>query len=284
MVRLLCVDDDPLARCYLATRLDLEPDIQVVGQVDSAAAACAYLRAADVDLILLDYELSGTDGLQLLQAISLWYENLPDGGKRPAVVFCTGYADSEFQVKARALGADGVVAKERAATELIPAVRTVAGGGCWFDHGLSSDREQKPERHKVLVAAQVRAERAIMTEQLLDLGCIVAHAWRCDEIIPLMNREGFDLLVMDQCLPGRPFGTEVLQQVADDWPSLPVILLTAHPEELEDYRPTPNVRCVIARPIRAPRFQAEIVRVLKARSRNLDPAVADLYGALRRPG
>lgn len=264
MVRLLCVDDDPLARCYLATRLDMEPDIEVVGQVDSAAAACAYLRGADVDLILLDYELGGTDGLQLLQAISLWYENLPDGGRRPAVVFCTGHSDSEFQVKARALGADGVVPKDRAGTELIPAVRAVVGGGCWFDHGLTSTRGKELERHRVLLAAQVRAERAIMTEQLLDLGCLVAHAWRCDEIIPLTEREGFDLLVVDQCLPGRPFCTEVLQQVAERWPALPVVLLTAHPDEMEDYRPTSNVRALLARPVRGPRFQAQIVQVLKA--------------------
>src|SRR5438132_9443499 len=128
MIRILCVDDDPLVREYLVARLSVEPDVVVVGQAESAAAACGVLRETEVDLVLLDYYMEGTDGLRLLQSIALWYEALPEGRSAPAVLFCTGCADPDFEPKARAAGARGVVVKDQVAAALIPAVRAVAGG------------------------------------------------------------------------------------------------------------------------------------------------------------
>ena len=62
MIRLLCVEDDPLMRAYLATRLQAEPDIQVVGTVPDAQRAMIHLRLGEIDVVLLDYHLQGTDG------------------------------------------------------------------------------------------------------------------------------------------------------------------------------------------------------------------------------
>jgi DNA-binding NarL/FixJ family response regulator len=81
-------------------------------------------------VILLDYRLSGADGLQFLGALE---QDAPShGDSHPRVLFCTGMADATFELEARALGAAGVVAKEQIARELIPAIRAVAGGESWF--------------------------------------------------------------------------------------------------------------------------------------------------------
>lgn len=129
-IRLLCVEDDPLVRTYLTTRLSLEPDILVAAGVPGAAEALAFLREERVDLILLDYLLEGADGMQLLGILR--QNPPPDGGPPPRVLFCTGHADAAFDARARAMGAAGVIPKERMATELVPAVRAVAAGGLWF--------------------------------------------------------------------------------------------------------------------------------------------------------
>jgi DNA-binding NarL/FixJ family response regulator len=138
MIRLLSVDDDPLMRAYLATRLDAEPDIHVVSAVADLQRAMVYLRREAVDVLLLDYHLHGADGTQLVQFMCPWTRWSIIGDDRPAILFCTGFADDAFRSKARLLGARGVVAKERVATDLIPAVRTVAQGGSWFEQGIHS--------------------------------------------------------------------------------------------------------------------------------------------------
>ena len=134
MIRLLCVEDDPLVRTYLATRLALEPDIEVEGVVSNAGEALMFLGREAVDVVLLDYRLEGADGMQLLGAIS-------NGGRfsnprAPRVLFCTGVADGSFDSRARAMGAAGVVPKDQMASELLPAVRAVAEGRHWFHQDM----------------------------------------------------------------------------------------------------------------------------------------------------
>lgn len=130
MIRLLCVEDDPLVGSYLATRLGLEPDIEVRGVIPDASEALAFLREQRVDIVLLDYRLEGADGMQLLSALS--GEGAEPAGSTVRVLFCTAVADGAFDSQARALGAAGVVPKDQMAAQLIPAVRAVAGGESWF--------------------------------------------------------------------------------------------------------------------------------------------------------
>lgn len=129
MIRLLCVEDDPLMRTYLATRLELEPDLQVVAVAGNAGEALQLLGREPVDVVLLDYRLEGADGLQLLGALRSASHSEPG----PRVLFCTGTPEEDFPTEARARGASGVVRKDRIAAELLPAVRAVAGGYDWFE-------------------------------------------------------------------------------------------------------------------------------------------------------
>jgi DNA-binding NarL/FixJ family response regulator len=132
MIRLLCVEDDPIMRTYVATRLQAEPDIQVVGSVPDTQRAMIHLRTGEIDVVLLDYHLQGTDGTSLIYSMSPWSRCSSDAEAHPAILFCTGFADEAFRSKARLLGARGVVAKDRMVDELLPAIRAVAGGDTWF--------------------------------------------------------------------------------------------------------------------------------------------------------
>lgn len=133
MIRVLCVEDEPLMRAYLATRLAAEPDIRLVSAVPDTTRAMIYLHQGEIDVVLLDDHLPGRGGTELLQTMSPWRQWDIGMEERPAVLFCTGFADSTFLAKARGLGARGVVAKERVSSDLIPAIRAVAAGGFWFD-------------------------------------------------------------------------------------------------------------------------------------------------------
>jgi DNA-binding NarL/FixJ family response regulator len=132
VIRLLCVDDDPLVRTYLATRLALEPDIEVVGVVETAGEALSFVRAGQpVDVLLVDYCLQGADGLQLVGAVTGGAN--AEAGSGPRVLLCTGLGTGTLDLQARRLGACGIVAKDRLNADLVPAVRAAARGDAWFN-------------------------------------------------------------------------------------------------------------------------------------------------------
>lgn len=94
-LRVLIVDDEPLARERLRAWLREEPSVEIVGECGSGTEAIATLRNTPVDLVLLDMEMPGGNGLQVLS-------ELPAEG-RPAVVFVTAherFALDAFDVQA----------------------------------------------------------------------------------------------------------------------------------------------------------------------------------------
>jgi len=260
MIRLLCVEDDPLVRTYLATRLALEPDVRVAGVVSSAGEAIAFLRREAVDLVLLDYQLEGADGMQLLGALARAQAPHPT----PRVLFCTGLADETFEAAARALGAAGVVAKTRMAAELLPALRAVSEGKQWFRAQAASPLAAAVEpQWRVLVAEDDPGVRALLDELLPLIGCTVRLVWRAEDVICILEREAFDLLLLDHQLAGPLLGTQILGQLAERWPNLPILVVTGHPCEVEQAPACTNVRGVIEKPFRIQQLQAEILRVLQ---------------------
>ena len=93
--RVLIVDDEPLARERLRGWLRDEPSVEIVGECGSGAEAINALQSMAVDLVFLDMEMPGGNGLQVLA-------QLP-AEKRPAVVFATAherFAVDAFEVQA----------------------------------------------------------------------------------------------------------------------------------------------------------------------------------------
>ena len=87
-LRVLIVDDEPLARTRARRFLDEIGGVVVTGEADSAAAARSAIAAQAPDVLLLDIQMPGEDGFALLQSLA----------KRPAVVFVTAF--DQYAVKA----------------------------------------------------------------------------------------------------------------------------------------------------------------------------------------
>ncbi len=83
-MKVLIVDDEPLARRRLASLLQGVDGVQIIGEVGDGAAAMAAVESFDPDLLLLDIRMPGMDGLEVARRLS--YLKDP-----PAVVFCTAY-------------------------------------------------------------------------------------------------------------------------------------------------------------------------------------------------
>src|SRR4051794_34178698 len=82
-LRVLIVDDEPLARQRIRSLLEAEPDIAVVGECDDGHKAVAAIREHRPDLIFLDVHMPELDGFGVLAALG--------GDSVPAVIFVTAY-------------------------------------------------------------------------------------------------------------------------------------------------------------------------------------------------
>jgi len=82
-MRVLIVDDEPLARARLDALLKECPDVDVVGSVGDGEAALAALSEMQPDLLLLDINMPGMDGKTLAARLA--------NRTRPQIVFCTAY-------------------------------------------------------------------------------------------------------------------------------------------------------------------------------------------------
>jgi two-component system, LytTR family, response regulator AlgR len=82
-MRVLIVDDEPLARARMAALLGECADVEIVGNVGDGEAALAALGELQPDALLLDINMPGIDGVALAQRLG--------GRARPQMIFCTAY-------------------------------------------------------------------------------------------------------------------------------------------------------------------------------------------------
>jgi two-component system, LytTR family, response regulator len=90
MIRTLLVDDEPLAREGLRLLLQGEADVEIVGEAADGAEAIRMVRTLDPDLLLLDVQMLGIDGFEVLRRLA--------GGPIPAVVFVSAF--DQFAIRA----------------------------------------------------------------------------------------------------------------------------------------------------------------------------------------
>lgn len=94
-LKVVIADDEPLVRRGLRSHLTGEPDVRVTGEARNGTEALALIRATEPDVVFLDIQMPGLDGLAVLAA-------LPPAS-RPAVVFVTAhdsYAVRAFELHA----------------------------------------------------------------------------------------------------------------------------------------------------------------------------------------
>lgn len=119
-MRVIVVDDDAIVVRSLATILGAEPDIEVAGTGTSGEEAVSLFSACEPDVVLMDIQMPGGDGLSAAEKILA-----VDPAAR--VVFLTTFSDDDYIVRALRLGARGYLIKQDVAT-IAPALRSVMAG------------------------------------------------------------------------------------------------------------------------------------------------------------
>lgn len=130
MIRLLIADDHAIVRGGLKQIFALAPDIKLAGEAANGAEVLQQLHMGVFDLLLLDMNMPGVSGVELIARIK---QSRPD---LPILVFTM---HNETQVATRALkaGAAGYITKDSDPERLLAAIRKVSGGGKYIDPAMA---------------------------------------------------------------------------------------------------------------------------------------------------
>jgi two-component system, NarL family, nitrate/nitrite response regulator NarL len=126
---ILIVDDHALFRESIARLLSREPDFAVVADVGSIDQALDVLGQRPVDLVLLDFDLGGHDGLDFLR------EARPAGAGFKVLVVTAGIEPGDAGELIRA-GVSGIFLKRDSVDRLVQAIRDAREGKVSFDQEL----------------------------------------------------------------------------------------------------------------------------------------------------
>ena len=123
VIRVLVADDEGLVRSGFRLLLDLEDDIEVVGEATTGAEAVEQARASRPDVVLMDIRMPGMDGIEATREITS-----VRGLEGTRVLILTTYETDAYVFDALKSGASGFLLKDAGPAELLHAVRVVAAG------------------------------------------------------------------------------------------------------------------------------------------------------------
>jgi DNA-binding NarL/FixJ family response regulator len=122
-VRVLLADDQVLVRAGFRVLLDVEDDIEVVGEAATGAEAIERCRESRPDVVLMDIRMPDLDGIEATRRIAA----IPGLGQ-VRVLILTTYDTEEYVFDALEAGASGFLLKDAGPQELLHAIRVVAAG------------------------------------------------------------------------------------------------------------------------------------------------------------
>lgn len=202
-VRIVVVDDHPIVRRGLIDVFNEAPGLTVIGEAGASAAALALFDAHPCDVAVIDLSLGAESGLDLTVAALARHPQL-------RVLMLSEYDEQLYAERALKAGALGYIMKDRAANDLISAVRRVASGRPYVSaataerilaslgghrRGLASsplDRLSDRERHVFTLLGQGLTTREIAATLGLSVKTIESHYAHLKE--KLGARNGRDLM------------------------------------------------------------------------------------------
>ena len=129
-ITVLIVDDHAILRAGLRTLLNLQADIEVVGEAAAGAEALTMVQRLQPDVVLMDICLPDIDGLEVTAKLKKAHPNI-------RVLILTMHDDRGFLYPALKAGASGYVVKRAADTELISAIRSAYRGDVFLDPSMA---------------------------------------------------------------------------------------------------------------------------------------------------
>jgi DNA-binding NarL/FixJ family response regulator len=131
-IRLLIIDDHPLFRKGVHFFLESFPEIELLGEVENGLEGIAFLTGNPVDVVLMDLQMPGMDGIETTIKIK---EQWPE----VRVLVLTSFNSWDKVYTALKSGAAGYVLKDAPPEELLAAIQAVAAGGSYLGARVATE-------------------------------------------------------------------------------------------------------------------------------------------------
>lgn len=187
-IRVLLAEDQSMVRGALAALLAQHGDIAVIGEVGDGTGVVPATRAHQPDIVLLDIEMPGMDGIEAAR-------QLRAAGLPVRVAILTTFGRPGYLHAAMAAGAQGFLLKDAPAAELAVAIRRIAGGEPVIDPTLAAlaltegNTPLTTRESEVLTAARGHGTVAEIAQRLhLSSGTVRNHLSAAIQKLGARNR------------------------------------------------------------------------------------------------
>ena len=126
MIRVLIADDHVILREGLKQILSACSDIVVGGEAGNGIEALKILREGEWNVLILDMSMPGRSGIELIRQIRSEHPKLP-------ILILSMHKEEQYAVRTLKAGASGYLSKDSASSQLVAAIRKVAGGGIFIN-------------------------------------------------------------------------------------------------------------------------------------------------------
>jgi two-component system response regulator NreC len=127
----MIVDDHQVVRAGMRMMLDSQPDLEIVGECSNGEEAIQQVETLNPDVIVMDVTMPEMNGIEATRIIK---QKMP----QVAVLAMTIHEGSDYFFQMLQAGASGYVPKRVASTDLIQAIRVVAGGQVYLEPSVAT--------------------------------------------------------------------------------------------------------------------------------------------------
>jgi two-component system invasion response regulator UvrY len=168
LIRVLIADDHPVVRRGLRRILEDEAGMEVTGEAENAQETLDLASDKECDVLVLDIEMPGRSGLDVLKELKKRQPKLP-------VLVLSIHPEEQFAVRVLRAGAVGYLTKESAPEELIKAIRAVQGGGKYISASVAEELANELERPAGKAPHETLSDREFEVLQMIASGKSVSQ-------------------------------------------------------------------------------------------------------------
>jgi DNA-binding NarL/FixJ family response regulator len=210
MIRVFIVDDHEIIRQGLKMILKEADDLVVVGEAENGIEAIGKLEKIDCDVLLLDMNMPGRSGIELLGDIKALKPMIK-------ILVLTIHPEDKFALRTLKSGASGYLCKDTALEELVNAIRIIHSKGRYISQNLAEqlafgiipssnsiieDQFSSREKEILIKIATGKKIKNIATEMSLSISTIFTYRMKIFEKLNISNNVELTHYAIDNKLVG----------------------------------------------------------------------------------